>query len=115
MFIIIFGGIAVFIYTLFASKLYIYGNKIIIKKWYGLKKTYYVKDINKVILEKSEGKIVSIQIISDITNDKYFDEKNNFDKLKNYLLKNVDEEKICVRCKNVKNWKNFYLFSVEEK
>ncbi len=93
-FIIVFGGAAVFIYSLFASKLYIYGNKILVKKWYGLRKTYYVEEINKLVFEKSEGNIVSIQIISDITNDKYFDVKENFNELKKYLLMNVDKEKI---------------------
>ena len=93
-FIIAFGGIALYLYSAFASTLYVYGENIVIKKWYGLRKKYNVQDINKVIFEKSEGKIVSIQIISDITNDKYFDVKENFNVLKKYLLNNVDEEKI---------------------
>lgn len=93
-FIIAFGGIALYLYSAFASKLYVYGENIVIKKWYGLRKKYSVQDINKVIFEKSEGKIVSIQIISDITNDKYFDVKENFNELKKYLLMNVDKEKL---------------------
>lgn len=59
-----------------------------------IKKKYYIKDINKVIFEKSEGKIVTIQIISNITKDKFIDTTENFHKLKKYLLMNVDEEKI---------------------
>lgn len=93
-FIIFFGGIALFQYIAFAPKLYVYGTKIVIKKWYGLRKKYYIKDINKVIFEKSEGKIVTIQIISNITKDKFIDTTENFHKLKKYLLMNVDEEKI---------------------
>ena len=65
-FMIIFGGIALFEYIAFAPKLYVYGNKIVIKKWYGLRRKYYVKDIDKVIFEKSEGKIVTMQIISNM-------------------------------------------------
>ena len=93
-FIIFFGGIALFQYIAFAPKLYVYGNKIVIKKWYGLRRKYYVKDIDKVIFEKSEGKIVTIQIISSISKDKYIDTVENFDKLLNYLLKNVEKEKM---------------------
>ena len=92
-FIIFFGGIALYQYIAFAPKLYVYGTKIVIKKWYGLRKKYYIKDINKVIFEKSEGKIVTIQIISNITKDKFIDTTENFHKLKKYLLMNVDEEK----------------------
>lgn len=86
--------IALFQYIAFAPKLYVYGNKIVIKKWYGLRRKYYVKDIDKVIFEKSEGKIVTIQIISSISKDKYIDTVENFDKLLNYLLKNVEKEKM---------------------
>ena len=45
-------------------------------------------------IEKSEGKIVTIQIISSISKDKYIDTVENFDKLLNYLLKNVEKEKM---------------------
>lgn len=93
-FMIFFGGIALFQYIAFAPKLYVYGNKIVIKKWYGLRRKYYVKDIDKVIFEKSEGKIVTIQIISSISKDKYIDTVENFDKLLNYLLKKVEKEKM---------------------
>ena len=51
-FMIFFGGIALFQYIAFAPKLYVYGNKIVIKKWYGLRRKYYVQDIDKVIFEK---------------------------------------------------------------
>lgn len=64
-FIIFFGGIALFQYIAFAPKLYVYGNKI-----------------------------VTIQIISSISKDKYIDTVENFDKLLNYLLKNVEKEKM---------------------
>lgn len=93
-FMIFFGGIALFQYIAFAPKLYVYGNKIVIKKWYGLRRKYYVQDIDKVIFEKSEGKIVTIQIISSISKDKYIDTVENFDKLLNYLLKKVEKEKM---------------------
>ena len=93
-FMIFFGGIAMFQYIAFAPKLYVYGNKIVIKKWYGLRRKYYVQDIDKVIFEKSEGKIVTIQIISSISKDKYIDTVENFDKLLNYLLKKVEKEKM---------------------
>ena len=93
-FMIFFGGIALFQYIAFAPKLYVYGNKIVIKKWYGLRRKYYVQDIDKVIFEKSEGKIVTIQIISSISKDKYIDTVENFDKLFNYLLKKVEKEKM---------------------
>lgn len=91
---IFFGGIALFQYIAFAPKLYVYGNKIVIKKWYGLRRKYYVQDIDKVIFEKSEGKIVTIQIISSISKDKYIGTVENFDKLLNYLLKKVEKEKM---------------------
>lgn len=93
-FMIIFGGIALFEYIAFAPKLYVYGNKIVIKKWYGLRRKYYVKDIDKVIFEKSEGKIVTMQIISNISKDKYIDTAENFDKLLKCLLKNVEKQKM---------------------
>lgn len=93
-FMIFFGGIALFQYIAFAPKLYVYGNKIVIKKWYGLRRKYYVQDIDKVIFEKSEGKIVTIQIISSISKDKYIDTVENFDKLLNYLMKKVEKEKM---------------------
>lgn len=93
-FMIIFGGIALFEYIAFAPKLYVYGNKIVIKKWYGLRRKYYVKDIDKVIFEKSEGKIVTMQIISNISKDKYIDTVENFDKLLKYLLKSVEKQKM---------------------
>ena len=38
--------------------------------------------------------IVKIQIISSISKDKYIDTVENFDKLLNYLLKNVEKEKM---------------------
>ena len=93
-FMIFFGGIALFQYIAFAPKLYVYGNKIVIKKWYGLRRKYYVKDIDKVIFEKSEGKIVTMQIISNISKDKYIDTVENFDKLLKYLLKSVEKQKM---------------------
>lgn len=64
-FMIFFGGIALFQYIAFAPKLYVYGNKI-----------------------------VTIQIISSISKDKYIDTVENFDKLLNYLLKKVEKEKM---------------------
>lgn len=55
---IFFGGIALFQYIAFAPKLYVYGNKIVIKKWYGLRRKYYVQDIDKVIFEKVKGRLL---------------------------------------------------------
>ena len=53
-----------------------------------------LKTLTKLFLKKSEGKIVTIQIISSISKDKYIDTVENFDKLLNYLLKNVEKEKM---------------------
>ena len=92
--IVFFGGITIFLYSIWAGKIYIFKNEVIIKKWYGLRKKIETKDITKVVFEKSEGKIVTIQIISNITKDKFIDTTENFHKLKKYLLMNVDEEKI---------------------
>ncbi len=52
-----------------------------------------LKTLTKLFLKKSEGKIVTIQIISSISKDKYIDTVENFDKLLNYLLKNVEKRK----------------------
>lgn len=52
------------------------------------------KTLTKLFLKKSEGKIVTIQIISSISKDKYIDTVENFDKLLNYLLKKVEKEKM---------------------
>ena len=59
-----------------------------------MRKKFEIKDIDKVIFEKSKGEIAVIQIFVDEFNDKYFDVQNDFDKLIDYLLANVEEEKI---------------------
>lgn len=92
--IVVFGGLALFTYSMFGSKVYICGEKIVAKKWYGKKTTFYVKDIDEVIFEKSEGKIATVTIIVNKFRDKYIDEKENFEKLTNYLLENVDRGKV---------------------
>lgn len=92
-FMIVFGGIALFIYSLYGSKVRVYGNIIAVRKWYKVKKVFDINCIENIIFEKSEGEIVSVQIISEVSNDKFFDEKINFDKLCNYLIDNVNEDK----------------------
>lgn len=93
-FMIFFGGIALFQYIAFAPKLYVYGNKIVIKKVVWIKKKILCSRHWQSYFEKSEGKIVTIQIISSISKDKYIDTVENFDKLLNYLLKKVEKEKM---------------------
>lgn len=89
-----FGFITIFLYAVWAQKIYIVKNVMIAKKWYGLRKKFETKDISKVVFEKSEGKIVPVQIFAGNFKDKYVDVLNNFDKLVNYLVSNVNEEKI---------------------
>ena len=92
--IVFFGGITIFLYSIWAGKIYIFKNEVIIKKWYGLRKKIETKDITKVVLEKSEGKIATAQIFVGNFNDKYTDCLKNFEKLVKYLVLNVEEEKI---------------------
>lgn len=92
--IFVFGGLAVFTYSMFGSKVHICGEKIVAKKWYGKKTTFYIEDIDEVIFEKSEGKIATVTITVNKFRDKYIDEKVNFEKMTNYLLENVDRGKV---------------------
>ena len=92
--IVFFGGITIFLYSIWARKIYIFKNEVIIKKWYGLRKKIETKDITKVVFEKSEGKIATAQIFVGNFNDKYTDCLKNFEKLVKYLVLNVEEEKI---------------------
>lgn len=91
---IIFGGTVIFVYSLFGSKLLVYGNVIEVRRWYGIKKKFNVKSICNIIFEKSHNKIVSIQIITENSNDKFFDGKVNFERLKEYLIHNVEKDNI---------------------
>lgn len=91
---IIFGGAMIFVYSLFGSRLLVYGNVIEVRRWYGIKKKFDIKSIYNVIFEKSHNKIVSIQIITENSNDKFFDEKVDFERLKEYLIDNVEKDKI---------------------
>lgn len=93
-FIIIFGGITVLIYSVCGDKIYISKEKIIAKRWYGLRKKFEVKDINKVIFEVSKGEAITAQIVVNNFSNKYVDEQENFEKLVDYLIVNVDREKI---------------------
>ena len=93
-FIVVFGGLTLFTYSMFGAKVYICGERIIAKKWYGKKTTFFVGDIEEVIFEKSEGKIDTVSIKVKKFRDKYIDEKENFEKMINYLLEKVDREKI---------------------
>ena len=92
--IVFFGGITIFLYSIWARKIYIFKNEVIIKKWYGLRKKIETKDITKVVFEKSEGKIATAQIFVGNYKDKYTDCLKNFEKLVKYLVLNVEEEKI---------------------
>ena len=94
LFMIIFGGAMIFVYSLFGSRLLVYGNVIEVRRWYGIKKKFDIKSIYNVIFEKSHNKIVSIQIITENSNDKFFDEKVDFERLKEYLIDNVEKDKI---------------------
>lgn len=75
-------------------KLLVYGNVIEVRRWYGIKKKFNVKSICNIIFEKSHNEIVSIQIITENSNDKFFDGKVNFERLKEYLIHNVEKDKI---------------------
>ena len=88
--------ICVLLYFFQFSLLEYFGDQLVCTalKKSRLRRKYYVQDIDKVIFEKSEGKIVTIQIISSISKDKYIDTVENFDKLLNYLLKKVEKEKM---------------------
>lgn len=92
--IVCFGGITVSLYSVWAGKIYILKNIIIIKKWYGLRKKIDTKDITKVVFEKSERKIATTQIFVGKFKYKYTDCFNNFDELVKYLVSNVKEENI---------------------
>lgn len=92
--ITIFGGIAIFIYSLYGSKVLVYGDTIAIRKWYGARREFNIKHITELVLEKSENKVVSIQIITIDSKDKFFDDKLNFDTLKDYLIDNLDGDRI---------------------
>lgn len=94
LFMIIFGGAMIFVYSLFGSRLLVYGNVIEVRRWYGIKKKFDIKSIYNVIFEKSHNEIVSIQIITENSNDKFFDEKVDFERLKEYLIDNVEKDKI---------------------
>ncbi len=95
---ILFGAITLFFYYIVAEKLYVIQDKMISKKWFGIKRKFTVDEIDKVILEKGyedgKSKIITIKIFVRTFHRKYLECQNDFDKLVDYLIANVDKEKI---------------------
>jgi hypothetical protein len=96
--IILFGAITLFFYYIVSEKMYVIQDKMISKIWFGFKRKFTVDEIDKVIFEKGyedgKSKIITIEIFVKTFHRKYIESQNDFDKLVNYLIANVDKEKI---------------------
>ena len=92
--IIIFGLNTLFLYWVISNKIYISKKKIIAKTWCGFRKKFDVNDISKVVFEKSEGDVVTAKIFVKNFSNKYLDNQNNFSRLLDFLIDNVEKEKI---------------------
>lgn len=95
---ILFGAITLFFYYIVAEKLYVIQDKMISKKWFGIRRKFTVDEIDKVIFEKGyengKSKIITIKIFARTFHRKYLECQNDFDKLVDYLIANVGKEKI---------------------
>ena len=92
--IIIFGFLTVGSYAVMARKVYVKGNTIKIRNWYGKSKKCNVKDIDKLIFDKESGKVDAITIVIEDTEIIVIDYMINYKELLDYLVKNVDPLKI---------------------
>lgn len=92
--IIIFGFLTVGSYAVMYSKVYVKGNIIKIRKWYGKSKICNVKEIDKLIFDKESGKVDAITIVIEDTKIMVIDYMINYKELLDYLVKNVDPLKI---------------------
>ena len=86
------------IFGIFVYKITVYNDQIVIRKWYGRRVKVNFDDITKVVFATLSGKPVDATRIHIYKGKKKVlsldPVMENYDKMKNYLLENIDETKI---------------------
>ena len=77
-----------------AGKAYVKGNLIKIEKWYGLTRECDIKDVDKIVFDKTSGKIEAVTIYIKGTKILLVSDIINFNELVNFIIVNVDSSKI---------------------
>lgn len=92
--LIIFGAATIGSYAIMAGKVYVKGNRIKIKKWYGLTRECDIKDVDKIVFDKTSGKIDAVTIYIKGTKILLVSDIINFNELVNFIIVNVDSSKV---------------------
>ena len=86
------------IFGIFVDKITVYNDQIVIRKWYGRRVKVNFDDITKVVFATLSGKPVDATRIHIYKGKKKVLSLDpimeNYDKMKNYLLDHIGEEKI---------------------
>ena len=86
------------IFGIFVYKITVYNDQIVIRKWYGRRVKVNFDDITKVVFVTLSGKPVDATRIHIYKGKKKVlsldPVMENYDKMKNYLLEQIDETKI---------------------
>ena len=86
------------IFGIFVYKITVYNDQIVIRKWYGRRVKVNFDDITKVVFATLSGKPVDATRIHIYKGKKKVlsldPVMENYDKMKNYLLDDIDETKI---------------------
>ena len=86
------------IFGIFVYKITVYNDQIVIRKWYGRRVKVKLDDITKVVFATLSGKPVDATRIHIYKGKKKVLSLDpimeNYDKMKNYLLDHIGEEKI---------------------
>ena len=86
------------IFGIFVYKITVYNDQIVIRKWYGRRVKVNFDDITKVVFATLSGKPVDATRIHIYKGKKKVlsldPVMENYDKMKNYLLEHIGEEKI---------------------
>ena len=86
------------IFGIFVYKITVYNDQIVIRKWYGRRVKVNLDDITKVVFATLSGKPVDATRIHIYKGKKKVLSLDpimeNYDKMKNYLLDHIGEEKI---------------------
>ena len=85
------------IFGIFVYKITVYNDQIVIRKWYGRRVKVNFDDITKVVFATLSGKPVDATRIHIYKGKKKVlsldPVMENYDKMKNYLLEHIDEQK----------------------
>lgn len=93
-FFTIFTAIQVAIKYLFGRKLLIEGQDIRAKKWYGKWHKFVLSDVDRIFIRMEGKTAISVKIYAGEFCDQYERDMEDFERMLNYLKKNLDAEQI---------------------